>query len=155
MYTEVFAPDSKTNHFNRAVNQLKKDPRCTDLLGNSKKIRAFGEASWNKWTRNRPIAYALLFFLDYAGTMLTISRSSLRKDSRGTEHLIMHFNVAGPLGEGVVNLHMTKRPADDEFNYKYLMLDVKGHPRIYLENADAAPDGPGKNKTKMFGVSWR
>jgi import inner membrane translocase subunit TIM21 len=56
MYTEVFSPDSKTSHFNRAVNQVRNDPRCTELLGNSKKITAYGEPTWNKWARARPIA---------------------------------------------------------------------------------------------------
>jgi hypothetical protein len=50
---------------------------------------------------------------------------------------------------------MIKRPSDSEFVYKYLALDVKGHQRIYLENADAVPDSPAKSKTKLFGVSWR
>jgi hypothetical protein len=57
MYAEVFSPDSKTSHFNRAVNQVKNDARCTELLGNSKKITAYGEPTWNKWARARPIAY--------------------------------------------------------------------------------------------------
>lgn len=56
LYKEVFASDSKTRNFNRAVDRVKEDPRCIELLGDSKKIRAYGEASWNKWTRNRPIA---------------------------------------------------------------------------------------------------
>jgi import inner membrane translocase subunit TIM21 len=63
--------------------------------------------------------------------------------------------VEGPTTKGVVNLHMIKRPSDDEFVYKYLALDVPGHQRVYLENADATADSPAKNKTKMFGVSWR
>jgi import inner membrane translocase subunit TIM21 len=67
----------------------------------------------------------------------------------------MHFNMEGPLNKGVVNLHMIKRPSDGEFVYKYLFLDVKGHQRIYLENADASADSPAKSKTKLFGVSWR
>ena len=50
---------------------------------------------------------------------------------------------------------MVKRPSDSEFIYKYLSLDVKGHQRIYLENADADPDNVAKSKTKLFGVSWR
>jgi mitochondrial import inner membrane translocase subunit TIM21 len=50
---------------------------------------------------------------------------------------------------------MTKRPSDGEFVYKYLALDVKGHQRIYLENADAISKRPEKSKTKLFGVSWR
>jgi len=65
------------------------------------------------------------------------------------------LQVEGPLNRGVVNLHMIKKPSDSEFVYKYLALDVKGHQRIYLENADAVPDSPAKNKTKFFGVSWR
>ncbi|KAH6716744.1 TIM21-domain-containing protein [Leptodontidium sp. 2 PMI_412] len=141
MWTEVFSFDSKTVHFNKAVNQVKKDARCTDLLGDSKKITAYGEPTWNKWARARPIA------------------SSTRKDQYGREHLIMHFNVEGPLNKGVVNLHMIKPPAESEgggeFVYKYLTLDVKGHQRIYLENADATLDSPAKNKTKLFGISWR
>jgi mitochondrial import inner membrane translocase subunit TIM21 len=60
MYTEVFSPDSKTSHFNRAVDRVKKDPRCTELLGSSKKIIAYGEPTWNKWRRARPIAYIWL-----------------------------------------------------------------------------------------------
>jgi import inner membrane translocase subunit TIM21 len=57
MYTEVFSLESKTAHFGRAVDQVKNDPRCTELLGESKKITAYGEPSWNKWRRARPIAY--------------------------------------------------------------------------------------------------
>lgn len=50
---------------------------------------------------------------------------------------------------------MIKRPVDTEFIYKYLALDVKGHQRIYLENADASLDSPAKSKSKLFGISWR
>ncbi|KAL2061611.1 hypothetical protein VTL71DRAFT_6988 [Oculimacula yallundae] len=141
MWTEVFSFDSKTVHFNKAVNQVKKDSRCTDLLGDSKKITAYGEPTWNKWARARPIA------------------SSTRKDQYGREHLVMHFNVEGPLNKGVVNLHMIKPAAGNEgggeFVYKYLTLDVRGHQKIYLENADATLDSPAKNKSKIFGISWR
>ncbi len=97
MYTEVFAPGSKTAHFNKAVDQLKADKRCTDLLGDPKKILAFGEETWNKWRRARPIAYARLdlhlpapYFIIQ---LLTRPSSTIRTDQYGTEHLIMHFNV--------------------------------------------------------------
>lgn len=53
-----------------------------------------------------------------------------------------------------MNLHMTKRPSQSEFEYKYLFLDVPGHARIYLENADAAANSLGRGKTKLFGVQW-
>jgi import inner membrane translocase subunit TIM21 len=63
------------------------------------------------------------------------------------------------LNKGVVSLHMVKSTPDSElgnqFVYKYLAIDVKGHQRIYLENADASLDSPAKSKTKIFGVSWR
>ena len=52
-------------------------------------------------------------------------------------------------------MHMVKRPSDSEFVYKYLVLDVNGHQRIYLENIDAVPESSAKSKTKLFGVSWR
>jgi len=136
MYTEVFSSDSKVTHFNRAVDQVKNDPRCTEILGSGKKITAYGEPTWNKWARARPIA------------------SSIRKDGSGTEHLIMHFNVEGPLNKGVVNLHMTKHPPQSEYEYKYLALDVRGHQRLYIENSDATSGASGKSKTRLFGVQW-
>ncbi|CAG8971269.1 hypothetical protein HYALB_00001435 [Hymenoscyphus albidus] len=136
IYTEVFSPDSTVTHFNRAVNRVKEDPRCTEVLGNSKKITAYGEPTMNKWARARPIA------------------SRIEKDRYGVENLIMHFNVEGPLNKGVVNLHMQKRASEGEFRYKYLSLDVPGKQRIYLENADTNPDYPG-NKTRFFGITWR
>lgn len=57
LYSEVFAPDSKTTYFNRAVDRIRKDPRCLELLGDGKRITAFGEETHNKWRRARPIAY--------------------------------------------------------------------------------------------------
>lgn len=57
LYSEVFSPDSKTTHFNRAVDRIRADPRCVELLGEGKKITAFGEETQNKWRRARPIAY--------------------------------------------------------------------------------------------------
>ncbi len=56
LYSEVFSPDSKVSYFNRAVDRIKKDPRCIELLGESKKITAYGEETWNKWRRARPIS---------------------------------------------------------------------------------------------------
>ena len=57
LYSEVFSPDSKTTHFNRAVDRIRTDPRCLELLGEGKKITAFGEETHNKWRRARPIAW--------------------------------------------------------------------------------------------------
>jgi len=59
LYTEVFSLDSKTYHFNKAVDQVKADSRCIDILGDSKKISAYGEPTSSRWAMARPIAYAL------------------------------------------------------------------------------------------------
>ena len=56
MYTEVFASDSKTRLFNRAVDRIRAEPQALELLGDRQTIRAFGEPTSNKWSRNRPIA---------------------------------------------------------------------------------------------------
>jgi import inner membrane translocase subunit TIM21 len=39
------------------VDQVKKDARCIELLGDAKKVTAYGEPTWNKWARARPLAY--------------------------------------------------------------------------------------------------
>ena len=136
LYTEVFSTDSKTRHFNRAVDRIRADAQALELLGSGHKIRAFGEPTSNKWARARPIA------------------STLRKDRSGTEHFLMHFNVEGSERSGVVNLHMVKKPEQTEFEYKHLTLNVKGHPVLYLENADAKLAKP-KSGFTLFGARWR
>jgi import inner membrane translocase subunit TIM21 len=62
------------------------------------------------------------------------------------------FYVEGPLGHGVVNCHLTKRPSQDEYEYALLAVDVKGHPRVYLENADERKNT--KVAPKIFGARW-
>ncbi|KMU78329.1 import inner membrane translocase subunit tim-21 [Coccidioides immitis RMSCC 3703] len=137
LYMDVFAPDSKTRQFNRAVERIKDDPKCIEVLGDPKKIRAYGEASWNKWTRNRPIA------------------TTIEKDRLGNEHMKMHFNVTGPLNEGVVRVHLIKTPDQGEYKYYLLVLDVEGQKRIFLENAAAEVNAAKKTASKIFGIQWR
>ncbi|KAK0701802.1 TIM21-domain-containing protein [Lasiosphaeria miniovina] len=141
LYTEVFSPDSKVAYFNRAVDRIKQDRRCLELLGDSKKITAFGEETNNKWRRARPIA------------------STSSKDARGNEHLRIQFHVQGPKAAGAVHMHLIKRAGGSEFEYEYFFLDVEGQHRIYLENASAAAKAKagaeGLNKPfRLFGVKW-
>lgn len=56
LYTGVFSSESKIAHFNRAVDRIRADPRATEILGNKRKISAFGEPTSNKWAMARPIA---------------------------------------------------------------------------------------------------
>jgi import inner membrane translocase subunit TIM21 len=55
LWSDVFSPESKTRQFNRAVDKIKKDHRCLELLGDAKKISAHGDETFNKWRRARPI----------------------------------------------------------------------------------------------------
>lgn len=48
---------------------------------------------------------------------------------------------------------MVKRRGESEYEYRYLFVDVKGHERIYLENAEAKAS-PGKKQLSLFGVKW-
>jgi hypothetical protein len=98
LYSEVFSPDSKTTYFNRAVDRIRKDPRCVELLGDGKKITAFGEETYNKWRRARPIAYVYGFSERRVGDVLiffSAFRSTVTKDGQGNEHMMIHFNVGG------------------------------------------------------------
>lgn len=36
------------------------------------------------------------------------------------------LQVEGTVGKGVVNAHLTKRPGESQYGYKYLFLDVPG-----------------------------
>lgn len=56
LWTEVFSTESKVTYFNRAVDRIKKDHRCLELLGDGRKITAHGEMTSNKWAKARPIA---------------------------------------------------------------------------------------------------
>ncbi|KAL8992275.1 MAG: hypothetical protein Q9169_007228 [Polycauliona sp. 2 TL-2023] len=136
LYKEVFSMDSKTVQFNRAVDRVRSDTRVKEALGSAHKIRAFGEPTWNRWARARPIAH------------------NAYKDSNGNDHFMMHFNVEGSSRRGVVNLHTFKGPGGSDWQYKYLALDVKGQPRIYLENMDAIPDKQ-HSSFKFLGMQWR
>ncbi|KAK8051292.1 import inner membrane translocase subunit tim-21 [Apiospora rasikravindrae] len=135
LYTDVFSPDSKTAHFNRAVNRIKADSDCVALLGDSKHMEAHGEETMNKWRRARPIA------------------SSHSKDAKGNEHLTLHFYVHGSLNKGVVNIELVKRQGASDYEYKYFYVDVPGHNRLVLEDANTKTAG-GSKKYKFFGVNW-
>ena len=136
LYQEVFASDSKTTQFNRAVDRIRADPKALELLGARKTIKAYGEPTRNKWARARPIA------------------SSTQKDPTGIEHFRMHFNVEGSERKGVVSLHMIKGPNHFQYEYQFLALDVPGYPRHYLENKQVSKEKKPAG-VRMLGVQWR
>jgi import inner membrane translocase subunit TIM21 len=75
-------------------------------------------------------------------------------DPQGNEHMLIHFFLEGPKGRGSANMHMIKRRNRGEFEYKYFFVDVAGHQRIYLENADGSGSGADKKRGRLFGISW-
>ncbi|POS81114.1 import inner membrane translocase subunit tim-21, mitochondrial [Diaporthe helianthi] len=136
LFTDVFSPESKTTHFNRAVDRIRKDYRCLELLGEGKTIRAHGEETHSRWARSRPIA------------------STERTDPQGNHHLMMQFYLEGPLNNGSAHMHLIRYAGQSEHQYKYFYVDVKGHQRIYLENADTKSIKEGGRGTKLFGIKW-
>lgn len=56
LWTEIISPNSKTWQFEKAVERIKDDPRCTAVLGERGKIAAFGDSTGSRWSRNKPIA---------------------------------------------------------------------------------------------------
>ncbi|PSS02176.1 TIM21-domain-containing protein [Coniella lustricola] len=137
LWHEVFSTESKVTYFNRAVDRIRKDHRCLELLGDSNKIAAHGDETFNKWRRARPIA------------------ASERNDQQGNHHLIMHFFVEGPLNRGTAFLHLIKHAGHSEYEYKYFYIDIKGHQRIYFENADGSlQNGGAKKSSTLFGIKW-
>ncbi|KAH3915647.1 hypothetical protein HBH56_077700 [Parastagonospora nodorum] len=132
LFSDVFSPSSKTAHFNRAVSLIRADKRCTSLLGPGSEIAAFGEVSWSRLARNRYIS------------------STEETDRWGTEHMRFRFYVEGPLGQGVVHVHLIKRPSQGDFEYQELAVDVKGHQRISLIDEEKK----GSVAPKIFGARW-
>ncbi|KAE8374584.1 TIM21-domain-containing protein [Aspergillus bertholletiae] len=135
LYSEVFSPNSRTWQYEKAVERILDDTRCTDILGDRREIKAYGESTGNRWARNRPIA------------------TTIEKDRLGREHMRMNFHVEGPRNQGVVHVHMIKPLDKNEWEYQLLALDVKGHSRVILEQAREKP-GVGQ-ALKIFGIQWR
>jgi import inner membrane translocase subunit TIM21 len=138
LYTEVFSPSSKTVQFNHAVDRIRRSRECIEVLcgsmGNGRDISAYGETTWNRWNRNRPIA------------------SRTETDRAGMEHLYMHFHVEGRKATGTVQVHMVRPKGSHEWEYHLLALDVPGRQRILVESKEKA--GIDKKGARMFGVKW-
>ena len=99
-----------------------------------------------------------------------LCRSTTTTDAKGDDHFYMNFyvrtsvspalgsanncQVEGPLNRGRVYLHMIRLKGHSDYEYKYLYVDVRGHQRIYLENADTNPKNPNKSKMKFLGINW-
>ncbi|ODV72991.1 Tim21p [Cyberlindnera jadinii NRRL Y-1542] len=112
---EIVLPSGDTQVFNKAVSMVETDPKAQELLllEPGKRLKAYGETTDNKWTRNRPIS------------------STRRMDKSGKEHLFMRFHVESKQRHGSVQLESIH---DDVLHpeYSYIYLDVPGEKRHYI-----------------------
>lgn len=102
------------------MDRIRKDPRCVELLGDGRQMTAFGEETYNKWRRARPIAWVALHpppqfafarsrlhsvMARVHANMHCVSSSTVTKDGQGNEHMMIQFNVStGVYGRRVMML---------------------------------------------------
>ncbi|KAJ4370948.1 mitochondrial import inner membrane translocase subunit tim21 [Didymella sp. IMI 355093] len=132
LFSDVFSPNSKTAYFNEATEKVRQDPRCQKLLGEGSQIAAFGESSMSRYAKNRFIS------------------STEETDKWGTDHLKFRFFVEGNGKQGVVHVHLIKKPSMATYEYAELTVDVKGHRSIDL----AAKEKQDHVAPKIFGARW-
>lgn len=80
----MFSPNSRTWQFEKAVDRIKNDARCINVLGDKREIKAYGENTHSRWARNRPIAYDYSSFVRRLGgefSMLMVMQNEGRKRS--------------------------------------------------------------------------
>lgn len=135
---EIVLPSGDTQVFNKAVGLIEKDIKAQELLKMEPgaRLKAYGESSDNKWTRNRPIA------------------STRRVDKSGKEHLFMRFHVESKAKHGSVQLETVQADVLHP-EYSYIYLDVPGEKRHYII-APPKPKllGSRDPNTGFLGVKW-
>ncbi|KAK9327072.1 TIM21-domain-containing protein [Lipomyces starkeyi] len=125
-------PSGDVQVFNHSTEIVKRNPECQRLIG--RRMSFHGEsAGTNRWTRNRPVA------------------SSRVKDQFGNEHILMRFYVEGDLGDGIVQLDMTKNSGKDKFEYRYLHVHI-GDTIVRVIDDPAKKPKP-KGKVSFMGVT--
>ena len=133
LYTDVFSSDSSVTHYNEAVDRIRTDPKCIELLGESSQISALGRPTGTNWIRQTPRPY-------------------LETDKFGTERMRLRFEIHGPLNRGKVDLYMLRRSDEKHWSYGHLAVDIPGQSRIYLENGN--DQGKKKPPGTLFGIRW-
>lgn len=88
-------------------------------------------------------------------TLFLIFRTERGYDRWGRERLLMQFHVQGELNKGLVRVEMIKDPnGSNAFDYRYLVLEIPSHPRIYL--IDNTPKTAVKKSASnlFWGIKW-
>ncbi|KAK9355686.1 TIM21-domain-containing protein [Lipomyces doorenjongii] len=118
-------PSGDVQVFNHSTEIVKRNPECQRLIG--RRMSFHGESvGTNRWTRNRPVA------------------SSRVKDQFGNEHILMRFCVEGDLGDGIVQLDMTKNSGKEKFEYRYLHVHIGDTIVRVIDDPTKKPKPKGK-----------
>lgn len=134
LYTDVFSPSSHITQYNHAVDRIRDDKKCQDILGSRTSISALGPATGTSWIRQRP-------------------KAQIDTDKFGTERMRMRIRVKGDKNEGIIELYMLRRVDESQWGWGHLYLDAKGAERVWLEQGGAATKK--KEPGTIFGIKWR
>ena len=134
LYTDVFSPSSHISQYNYAVDRIKRDQKCQELLGSGRSISALGPPTGTSWIRQRP-------------------KAQVETDKFGTERMKMQIKLKGDKGEGILDIYMVRRVDENKWGWGHLFLDVPGQERLWLEK----PGGEAKKKEPgtFMGIKWR
>lgn len=136
--SELVLPSGDTQVFNKAVSLIEKDAKAQQLLHlePGARLKAYGETTDNKWTRNRPIS------------------STRRMDKSGKEHLFMRFHVESKAKHGSVQLETIQEDVLHP-EYSYMYLEIPGEKRHYIIAPPKAKLlGSRDSNAGFLGVKW-
>lgn len=134
---ELVMPSGDVRIFNRAFKEIEKNEDVMRVLGGQ--LHSMGEGGGGRWGRNQP----------------PVSKRGI--DKYGREHIWMNFYVSGDLNEGRAKLELVQNTdsklSAERFVYRYFVVDIPGHKRIYIAG-NAAEKMEKKKSTGWLGVNW-
>lgn len=134
---ELAMPSGDVRIFNRAFKEIEKNEDVMRVLGGQ--LKSMGEGGGGRWGRNQPPS------------------SKRGVDKYGREHIWMNFYVSGDINEGRAKLELVQNTdsklSSERFVYRYFVVDIPGHKRIYIAG-NAAEKMEKKKSTGWLGVNW-
>lgn len=134
---ELVMPSGDVRIFNRAFKEIEKNEDVMRVLGGQ--LSSMGEGGGGRWGRNQP----------------PVSKRGI--DKYGREHIWMNFYVSGDINEGRAKLELVQNTdsklSSERFVYRYFVVDIPGHKRIYIAG-NAAEKIEKKKSTGWLGVNW-
>ncbi|KAK8441592.1 mitochondrial import inner membrane translocase subunit tim21 [Candidozyma auris] len=142
--SELFLPSGDTRTFNKALKEVENSAAAQQALGFSPgdRLKAYGEAAGDRWTRNRP------------------AQSTKRRGPDGKDRMVMRFHVVSPRGRhaSVILEQIDTSWWSSEFSY--IALELPNRKLVYViepkfSPKNFAPRGAGFGKgTGFLGLNW-